>query len=91
VRLGRNAERLAPANHTAAVGRADQIKGIMAELVATGFSTRRIAEELTARGIATPRGGRWHPQTVKRVMERVSTVARAKSVARGSGLKFANR
>jgi DNA invertase Pin-like site-specific DNA recombinase len=72
VRLGRNAERLAPANHTAAVGRADQIKGIMAELVATGFSTRRIAEELTARGIATPRGGRWHPQTVKRVMERVA-------------------
>jgi Recombinase len=44
----------------------------MAELVATGFSTRRIAEELTARGIATPRGGRWHPQTVKRAMERVA-------------------
>lgn len=72
VRLGRNAERLAPANHAAAMDRANEIRVIMTELVASGLSTRRIAEELTARGIATPLGGRWHPQTVRRVMERVS-------------------
>ena len=72
VRLGRNAERLASANHAAAVDRADQIKGILAELAGSGMSTRQIAAELTARGIATPLGGRWHPQTVKRIMDRVS-------------------
>jgi DNA invertase Pin-like site-specific DNA recombinase len=72
VRLGQNAERLAPANHPAAMDRADQIKGLLAELAESGMSTRRIAAELTARGIATPFGGRWHPQTVKRVMERVA-------------------
>ena len=72
VRLGRNAERLAPANHAAAVDRANQIRSLLAELVGSGMTTREIAHELTARGIATPLGGRWHPQTVKRVMERVS-------------------
>jgi len=69
--LGRNAEQLASVNHAAALDRADQIKGLLAELARSGLSTRRIAQELTARGIATPLGGRWHPQTVKRVMERV--------------------
>ncbi len=55
-----------------AVDRADQIKGILTELAGSGMTTPRIAQELTARGITTPLGGRWHPQTVKRVMERVS-------------------
>jgi DNA invertase Pin-like site-specific DNA recombinase len=72
VRLGRNAERLAPANHAAALDRADHIKGLLAELNRSGMTTREIAAELTARGIMTPRGGRWHPQTVRRVMERVA-------------------
>jgi DNA invertase Pin-like site-specific DNA recombinase len=36
VRLGQNAERLAPANHAAAVDRANQISVIMVELMATG-------------------------------------------------------
>jgi DNA invertase Pin-like site-specific DNA recombinase len=72
VRLGRNAERLASANRASAVDRADQIKGLLAELAGSGMTTRQIAAELTARGITTPRGGRWHPQTVRRVMERVA-------------------
>lgn len=71
VRLGRNAERLAAANHAAAMDRADQIKGLLAELAESGITTREIAQELTARGIATPLRGRWHPQTVKMV-DRVS-------------------
>ncbi len=50
---------------------ANQIKGLLAELAGSGMTTRRIAQEFTARGIATPLGGRWHPQTVKRVMERI--------------------
>jgi hypothetical protein len=36
------------------------------------MTTREIAAELTARGITTPRGGRWHPQTVIRAMQRVA-------------------
>jgi DNA invertase Pin-like site-specific DNA recombinase len=72
VRLGRNAERLASANHAAALDRADQIKGLLAELNRSGMTAREIAAELTARGIMTPRGGRWHPQTMRRVMERVA-------------------
>ena len=72
VRLGRNAERLAPANHAAALDHANQIKGVLAELNRSGMTTRQIAAELTARGITTPRGGRRHPQTVIRMMERVA-------------------
>ena len=73
VQLGRNgAERLAPANKAAATYRAVQLKPILTELVAAGMSARRIAAELTAQGIPTPRGGRWHPQTVIRVMERLA-------------------
>jgi DNA invertase Pin-like site-specific DNA recombinase len=72
VRLGRNAERLAPANHAAALDHANQIKDVLVELAGAGMSAREIAAELTARGITTPRGGRWHPQTVRRVMERVA-------------------
>jgi DNA invertase Pin-like site-specific DNA recombinase len=72
VRLGRNgAERLAPANRAAAIARACPLKPILAELTSAGMSIRQIAAELTARGIPTASGGRWHPQTVARVMERV--------------------
>ena len=72
VRLGRNAERLASANRATAMDRARQIEHVLAELNRSGMTTREIAVELTARGITTPRGGRWHPQTVRRVMERVA-------------------
>ena len=72
MRLGRNAERLAPANRKTALDRARQIEHVLAELNRSGMTTREIAAELTARGIMTPRGGRWHPQTVRRVMERVA-------------------
>ena len=72
VRLGRNAERLACANRATALDRARQIEHVLAELNRSGMTTREIAAELTARGITTPRGGRWHPQTVRRVMERVT-------------------
>jgi hypothetical protein len=72
VRLGRNAEKLAATNHAAAVERANQIRDVLTELAASGMSARQIAAELTIRGVATPHGGRWHPQTVKRVLERVS-------------------
>jgi len=37
-------------------------------LRATGASIRKIADELTARGVPA-RGGRWHPTTVARVLQ----------------------
>ena len=70
VRPGRNgAERLAPANHAAAVDRANQIRPLLAELTGAGMSTRQIAAELSARSIPTPRGGRWHQQAIVRLMK----------------------
>lgn len=73
VRLGSNGiENLAPANKAAAMERAAQLKPVLAELSATGMSRRQIAAELIARGIPTPRGGRWHAQTVSRLLSRVA-------------------
>lgn len=71
VRLGRNgAERLAPAYKAAAVERARELGPILQELA--GMSAREIAAELARRGVRTPRGGRWHPQTVMRLLERIA-------------------
>lgn len=66
-KLGRyGAEHLAPAHHAAAVARAEELRPILAELA--GQSTRQIAAELTARGIPTPRGGRWQAQSVSNLL-----------------------
>lgn len=57
-------------NRDEAKERAEQLRPIFAELA--GLSTRKIAAELNARGIATPRtGGKWHSVTVQRVMSRL--------------------
>lgn len=73
VQLGRNGiDRLAPANKAAAADRAERLKPILVELSAAGLSKRQIAAELASRGIPTPRGGRWHAQTVARVLGRAS-------------------
>jgi DNA invertase Pin-like site-specific DNA recombinase len=73
VRLGRNGvERLAPANKAAAVERAKKLHPMLADLMASGASLRQIAAELTKRGIGTPQGGRWHPTTVGRILNRLA-------------------
>src|SRR3984893_8906882 len=73
-RLGRNgADRLAPAYRAEAVKRAQQLAPVLAELTDPGMSARRMAAELTARGIATPSGGRWHAQTVSRMIDRAGS------------------
>jgi DNA invertase Pin-like site-specific DNA recombinase len=73
-RLGRNgADRLAPAYRAEAVERARQLAPVLAELKDAGMSARRMAAELTARGIATPSGGRWHAQTVLRIISRAGS------------------
>jgi DNA invertase Pin-like site-specific DNA recombinase len=76
IRLGRNgAERLAPAYRTEAIERARELAPILAELKNSGLSARQIAAELTARGVATPAGGRWHGQTVLRMIGRLGIAA----------------
>ena len=76
VRLGRNgADRLAPAYRAQALKRARQLFPILAELKRDGMSARRIAAELTARGIQTPTGARWHPQTILRIIGRAGSMS----------------
>ena len=71
IKLGRNgADRLAPANRAEAIERARQLGPVLAELTNAGMSARQMAAELTARGIATPSGGRWHAQSVLRMVDR---------------------
>jgi hypothetical protein len=59
-----------------AEGFALSVAPIIAGIVASGIGTDAgIAEALNARGIATARGGRWHPQTVKNVRIRALRLA----------------
>ena len=46
-------------------------KALLTELKSTGMSARQMAAELTARGIPTPNGAKWHGQTVRRMINRV--------------------
>jgi hypothetical protein len=46
---------------------------LLTELKGAGMSARRMAAELTTRGIATPSGGRWHAQTVLRMIDRAGS------------------
>lgn len=76
--LGRfGAETLAPAHKAAAVGRAIGLRPVLAELQGSGLSARKIAAELTARCIPTPKGGKWHAQTVLRVLGRLGDTCRS--------------
>ena len=71
IRLGRNgADRLARAYRAEAIERARQLAPVLTELQGAGMSARQIAAELTARGIATPNGARWHAQSVLRMIDR---------------------
>jgi len=73
VKLGRHgAEVLAAKYRYEAHERAMHLEPIMREMQSKGYSLRRIAAELTKRKVKTPRGGEWHPQTVKMVMQRLA-------------------
>jgi DNA invertase Pin-like site-specific DNA recombinase len=49
---------------------ADRVAPTIAELRAAGMSLRHIADTLNARGVQTPRGGIWHPCSVRNAMLR---------------------
>jgi DNA invertase Pin-like site-specific DNA recombinase len=45
---------------------------LMRELRASGATFRRIAEELNGRAVPTKRGGAWHANTVRRILNRAA-------------------
>jgi hypothetical protein len=52
---------------------ASNVLPIIAEIQRSGATTlRAIAEALNARGVPTPRGGRWHAMSVRNVLARSS-------------------
>ena len=71
VDLGRHgAEQLSVANRTAALERARSLALLLASMKVRGLSSRATAAELTTLGVATPLGGRWHPQIAMRALNR---------------------
>jgi DNA invertase Pin-like site-specific DNA recombinase len=76
VRLGVNgAEKLAPKYREEAQDRARQLEPIIRPLLSNGYSMRGIALELNKRKRPTPRGGSWHPQLVRRIVQRLGAAA----------------
>jgi Recombinase len=72
VQLGANGrEVLAPRYRAEAQARARELAPIIRDLQRQGYSLNGIAAELDKRKVATPRGGRWHPQLVKRIAQRL--------------------
>jgi DNA invertase Pin-like site-specific DNA recombinase len=62
---------LAPRFKAEALDRAKQLEPVMREMQSKGYSMRRMATELTKMKVETPRGGVWHPQSVKMVLQRL--------------------
>ncbi|MBR0848804.1 recombinase family protein [Bradyrhizobium diazoefficiens] len=65
--------KLAKANKEAALERAEQLRPIFTELA--GRSANKIAKELNARNVATPRGKPWSAKTVINVMQRLEAAS----------------
>ena len=73
MKLGRHgANVLAPQYQEEARRRAKELEPVIREMQGKGYSMRRMATELTKRKVKTPRGGAWHSQTVKMVMQRLA-------------------
>jgi hypothetical protein len=71
VRLGVTGTKLAPKYKAEAKARAEQVAHLIREMQRRGYSIRGMATELTRREVPTPRGGRWHPELVKRIVQRL--------------------
>ncbi|MBV8186253.1 MAG: recombinase family protein [Alphaproteobacteria bacterium] len=62
----------AEVNRRAADARAKALAAIFSSLKAAGFvSAKAIARELNARGVPAAQGGRWHPTSVARLLDRL--------------------
>ena len=75
LRLAANRRPCDMAHNTAAIRASisdDRIRQIDPELIAVFHrAVEKIADELTKRKVATPRGGRWHGRTVARLLDRL--------------------
>jgi hypothetical protein len=66
-------KRGAAANAREADAFASNLSPVVRLIQAAGVtSLRGIADALNARGVATPRGGQWHPQSVGRLLDRAA-------------------
>ena len=64
--------------------RAETLGPTIRKLRKAGFvSIKAIARELNERGIPTPRGGKWHPFAVTRLLQRLEKLDRASRSQRG--------
>ena len=68
---GTNAQSLLEAKQ--ARERAEALRPVITKLSGEGMSMTAIAAVLNKRKVATPKGGRWHSQTVKRLVERLAS------------------
>jgi DNA invertase Pin-like site-specific DNA recombinase len=72
---GGDADAVAQIKANAAQHAAD-LRGIVDDIRRSGITTvRGIADELHSRGIRAPRGDRWHPTTVTRLLNRLGAAS----------------
>ncbi len=59
-----------------AAERAEDLRPVVAEIRSAGVASNKgLARELNRRGVLTPRGGRWHPTSVARLLGRLQRTA----------------
>jgi hypothetical protein len=57
---------------TEANERAESLRPIIEPMRAKGLSLGAMARELTRRKIKTPRGGKWHAETIRQIVQRLA-------------------
>lgn len=82
VELGRNGAELAKANAATADAFAIEVRPHVDNAREAGHtSVRAIAAELNRKGIQTAAGGKWHPTTVQRLLERLEALGQASQMS----------
>ena len=71
VKLGLNGKVLAKANKKSANEFARKLKQEVIELIECGFGYTAIANDFNMRGIKSANGKKWHPQSIKNLVERI--------------------
>jgi len=72
VELGKTGKELARRNREEARERAKELIGVIERIRSSGVTAvQKIADELNRLGVPTPRGGKWHRNSVCRVLKRV--------------------
>lgn len=72
-KLGRNGKVLAKRNKAEAKARLKPIAGRLQAMRDEGMSIRQIVVELNEEGVPSPGGGKWHPTSLHRALQRLGT------------------